>query len=150
MRQKLEITKATYQKALEAHHHAPRNPWQLDAVRYDRARKSIVLVFPTNICFSVPVERVHELAHAKVRDLESIHLTPSGETLVVEGVDAYISSKGLISDILGALPREILTAKFASIGGAKRSALKKKSSVENGRKGGRPKKSVVLVNATTT
>lgn len=140
MRQKFEISKAAYEHALESRKKATRSPWQLDAVRYDRARKSIVLVFPSQIGFSIPVHLVNELAHAKVSELESIYLTPSGETLVVEGVDAYISTKGLIRDLLEAIPREILAAKFASIGGSKRSAVKKISSAENGRKGGRPKK----------
>lgn len=140
MRQKFEISKAAYQQAIENRQKAPRNPWQLDAVRYDRVRKSIVLVFPKHISFSIPVELINELTHAKARELESIYLTPSGETLVVEGVDAYISTKGLIRDILEAMPREILTAKFASIGGSQRSTIKKISSAENGRKGGRPKK----------
>lgn len=147
MRQKLEITKAAYQQAIANQQKTPRSPWQLDEVRYDRARKSIVLVFPKHISFSIPVELINELAHAKVKQLENIYLTPSGETLVVEGVDAYISTKGLISDLLEAVPREVLTAKFASIGGAQRSAIKKISSAENGRKGGRPKKTDCIESA---
>ncbi len=140
MSEKFEITEIAYQQALAKSKNVPRNPWQLDSVEYDKTRKRIILVFPRAVGFAIPVALVDELANAKDKDLEKIHLTPSGETLVVEGVDAYISTKGLIEDILGSIPKEIIAARFGSIGGSRTSTVKKSSSAENGRKGGRPKK----------
>jgi hypothetical protein len=139
MPKEFTLSQSDYEEALLKSAKRPRSPWQLDAVVYDKARKSIVLIFPERFGFSIPIHHVDELATAKIKDIEKIFLTPSGETLVVEGVDAYISAKGLIEDMLKSIPRGILTSNFASIGGAKTSANKRSSSIENGRKGGRPK-----------
>jgi hypothetical protein len=85
MPKEFTLSQSDYEEAILESAKRPRSPWQLDAVVYDKARKSIVLIFPERFGFSIPVHRVDELATAKIKDIEKIFLTPSGETLVVEG-----------------------------------------------------------------
>lgn len=142
MKKRIQISENDYQAALEESRNAPRNPWQLSAVLYDSVRNRIVMSFSQGVEFVLPVEFIEEFSKAKKKDLQKIYLTPSGETIVIDEVDAHISTKSLIEAVFSSLPPKLISSKFASRGGARTSAAKKVTSAENGRKGGRPKKHV--------
>jgi hypothetical protein len=142
MRKEFAISEKSYRDALKRSSASPNDPWRLRTVAYDKRSGSIVMSLSIGVSFLVPAEQIAELSGASISGLSKIYLTPSGETLVVESVDAHISAKGLISDVLSRFPVEFFTSRFAAIGGARTSSQKKLSSVENGKKGGRPKKTI--------
>ena len=98
---------------------------------------------PAGVTFLLPVGLIDELADATPKALAGIYLTPSGETAVVDGVDAHIATRGLIDIVLASLPEELIAARFGAIGGAKTGSLKRATSAANGKKGGRPKKEIL-------
>ena len=90
--------------------------------------------------FSLPVKLVSELAAATAEGLAQIHLTPSGEMVVVEQVNAHIGTKGLIETALSVIPATAMAASLGASGGARSSVAKRTAAAENGKKGGRPRK----------
>lgn len=90
---------------------------------------------------SLPVKSIDELRRAKLIDLEQVRLSPSKTSVIVDGVDAFISVEGLLRDLGTQSPplRAMFAHMFAANGGQRTSGAKKKASAENGKKGGRPK-----------
>jgi hypothetical protein len=73
--------------------------WSFESVRYVPLQKSVELFVTPHFKFSISVAMIAELAQASDDVLAKMYLTPSGETLVIEGADAYISLPGLFRDL---------------------------------------------------
>jgi hypothetical protein len=116
------------------------SPWRLASVNYDRHRNCIVMEFANGVELSMPVNLVGELYAATADGLAQIHLSPSGEMVVVEQVDAHIGTKGLIETALSVIPATAMAASLGASGGARSSVAKRTAAAENGKKGGRPRK----------
>ena len=143
MKKTHHMSQATYEKALADSAMRPRNPWAVDAVEYDGVKKSILMRFPSGVGLALPVSLIDEFASVKPADLLKVYLSPSGETLCLDEVDVHVSTHGLIRDVFAQLPKGILASRFGAIGGSRSSETKKMTSAENGKKGGRPKKTLV-------
>lgn len=102
------------------------------------------MVFEQGVELSLPTSLIPELSGAKARDLDDVFLSPSGEIIVFDALDAHLSTKAVIEAALAVMPQGAFSAKFGAIGGAKSSPAKKISSAENGKKGGRPKKAIAI------
>lgn len=142
MKKTHHISQADYEKALAESAKRPRNPWALDAVEYDGVKKSILMRFPGGVGLALPVSLIDEFASVKAADLLKVYLSPSGETLCLDEAGVHISTHGLIRDVFAQLPKEMLASRFGAIGGSRSSETKKVTSAENGKKGGRPKKTL--------
>ncbi len=113
---------------------------RITSVGYDRRDDKITLALANGIEYRLPVASIAELSQLPKASLEALCLSPSGEVLALELEDVHISTDGLLLDVAGGLPDKILAARFGAAGGARTSALKKASSAENGKLGGRPRK----------
>jgi hypothetical protein len=137
---RITISDEQYKQELAISETRPRPPWSLSSVSYDRRRNRIIMGLAKGVEFSLPVKLVSELSAATAEGLAKIHLTPSGEMVVVEQVDAHIGTKGLIETALSVIPATAMAASLGASGGARSSVAKRTAAAENGKKGGRPRK----------
>lgn len=122
------------------------NLWALESVRFAKADSHmsdhLVLVFPSGDSLGIPFSMVNELRNATPRQLATLQLSPSGDTIICQACDAFISVEGLALDYVR---RQALFAarvvKLSSTAlGSRTSERKRLAAAENGKKGGRPRK----------
>lgn len=123
------------------------NPWALESVRFAKADSHMpahfVLVFPSGDSLGIPFAMVSELHKATARQLATLQLSPSGDTIICQACDAFISVEGLVSDyVRRKAPFAARVMKLSSTAlGSRTSESKRLAAAENGKKGGRPRKS---------
>lgn len=108
-----------------------------ESAEYDR-ESNTVWVYLTNGCtFGFPPALIKELRNASVRAISNITLSPLGNALHWEDLDAHYSIAGLLGGVFGtkAWMRELGRKGGRATSGAKSEAARK-----NGAKGGRPRK----------
>ena len=108
------------------------------AARYDRRTSRIVVKLNTDVHISFPARVAEGLADASPDELATIEITPSGLGLHWPRLDADLYVPGLLAGQFGS--KRWMAAQLGAAGGRARSQAKAKSSRENGRKGGRPRK----------
>ena len=148
-RNRIELTDEAYESSLKEAAAATANPWALAGVKYSK-REGVRLVdlqFPHGFVVGIPLNLLPELEGASEKDLKALQLSPARDTIMAEGVDAYISVEGLLRDFLRAMPGSLVASRFAAAGGSRTSEKKKTSSAENGKKGGRPRKEHAVATA---
>jgi hypothetical protein len=105
------------------------------SVRYDPASGRVVVEFENGAVFMAPTANLEGLAEASQDDLAQVELL--GETgLHWPTLDVDLTISGLMHGIFG-------TARFMEMsrrGGQSRSAAKATAARENGKRGGRPRK----------
>jgi uncharacterized protein DUF2442 len=111
------------------------------AARYDRRTSRVVVKLNTDVQISFPARLAEELADASPDELAEIEITPSGLGLHWPKLDADLYVRGLLSGQLGS--KRWMAALLGAAGGRARSQAKGASSRENGRKGGRPRKTAL-------
>ena len=107
------------------------------SAHYDRQADRIVIELASGCTFLFPPGIAQDLQDATPDQLADIEVSPVGFALHWPQVDVDLSVAGLVAGIFG-------TAKFMDAqrrGGQSRSAAKTAAARENGRKGGRPRKS---------
>jgi hypothetical protein len=115
--------------------------FRAQAVRYLPDHDAIEVITVRNGGFVIPRRLVGVLQDVGVADLAKIDLWPDGSLIEIEDLDIHISVDGMIKAALPVLvPGRIVSGLFAAVGGAATSAAKAKSSRQNGKKGGRPRK----------
>lgn len=138
-----ELTPSAYKALVRYADNRELSPWALDGVRYfsSSGNRMLQLFFP-EFSLGVPLA-IHELSTATVKDLQQLRLSPSGDTIIADSIDAHIRVEGLLKDLSNVSPRfsQLISTLFAVRGGTKSSEKKRRTSAENGRKGGRPRKS---------
>ncbi len=105
------------------------------AARYDGRRGLIVVSLEGGCEFAFPVSLAEGLSGGPRAKLSRIAVSPNGLALhwPLLNVDLYIPS--LIEGVFGS---RRWMQQIGTLGGASRSAAKKKASRENGKRGGRP------------
>ena len=109
------------------------------SARYDRRKARIAIELSSGIEVAFPVRMVQGLAHATAAQLGDIDITPAGLGLHWPRLDADVYLPALLQGVFGT--KRWMASKLGAAGGQKRSAAKARSARENGRKGGRPRKS---------
>jgi len=100
--------------------------------RYDRGNGRVILELTNGYQLGVPVTALPALSVAPRAAVASVALSPGGESLLFDGIDAHYSVSALV---LALSAREI-----GRRGGRARTAAKREAARINGAKGGRPRK----------
>lgn len=133
----MEITEHDFESA-EKRAQALREAGHAVSARYDPATERITIQLNTGIQVVVPRAKIEELASAAPDDLEPIEISPSGLALHWPALDADIYVPGLLQGIFGT--KRWMAAQLGAAGGKVRSPAKASAAQQNGRKGGRPRK----------
>ncbi len=107
------------------------------AARYDRAARRITVDLTNGAHVAIPVERIPELQDAASEDVAAVEVSPSGEALHWERLDADYSVPDLLLVLLG--PKAWRSA-LARAAGRVSTPRKRRAAKRNGAKGGRPRK----------
>ena len=123
------------------------NPFSLASVKFSKADSHmpahVLLVFPSGDSLGIPFAMVNELRSATPRQLATLQLSPAGDTIICQACDAFISVEGLVADYMdrkAAFAARVAKLSAAALG-RRTSESKRLAAVENGKKGGRPRKS---------
>jgi hypothetical protein len=103
------------------------------------ARDRVIVELSTGIEISFSPKQAEGLENANSEELSEIQTTPSGLGLHFPRIDADIYVPAMLEGILGST--KWMAGKMGRIGGQSRSTSKSNAARENGKKGGRPRKS---------
>jgi hypothetical protein len=112
-----------------------------DRVSYDAKSRLIMLHLHGGAILGLPVSAIRELAGAKPSQLHKIRAGFGGESITLEDLDVDISIPGLLRDLVGMTSAAKLLGRK---GGSAKSEAKAAAVRENGKRGGRPRKSPQL------
>jgi len=107
------------------------------SVRFDRSSELIVISLKNGAFFSFPPILAQGLGNATPEDLDDVWLDASGSSVHWDRLDADFNIAGLVAGIFGT---KAWMSQLGRKGGQTTSPAKTKSSRNNGKKGGRPKK----------
>jgi hypothetical protein len=109
------------------------------AARYDPGQALVIVDLRSGYAFGFPPQRIPGLEHATTAQIEKVRISPSGDGLHWDELDAHASLTGLMSEALN------LRDWAPRILGQVRSEAKARAARQNGVKGGRPRKSAMPV-----
>lgn len=145
---KYQITDAEFASALAAGRAEAETEIRAQAVRYVADRDAVEVVTTRHAGFLIPRGWIGALQDVPVEELAQLEIWPDGSAIELETRDIHISVDGLLTAILPAmLPTRTVAAIFASRGGRATSEAKRSSAQENGRRGGRPRKTAKVLPA---
>ena len=113
------------------------------AVRYDRRIGRLVIDLSSGIEIAFRPHDAQGLEHAKVSDLSEIEISPSGLGIHFPKLDADLYLPSLLEGFLGS--RRWIAAQNGKIGGKATSDAKVAAARNNGKLGGRPRKTTAAV-----
>ena len=129
------MTDAMYRVAVKS---AKRNaPHDVTVAQYDRKADTIDLTLRSGVVVKLPRHQIRELKNFAPADVAKIDIQPGGDGISFRKSNVDIYVPGLLADELGPLFAKAMGARSRGRTSEKKAA----SSRENGRKGGRPKKS---------
>jgi hypothetical protein len=108
-----------------------------DRVSYDAKTRLIMLDLRGGAILGLPVSTIRGLAGAKPSQLKTIRAGFDGESITLEDLDVDISIPGLLRDLVGMTSAATLLGRK---GGSATSEAKAAAVRENGKRGGRPRK----------
>jgi hypothetical protein len=104
---------------------------------YDRVAERIHVDLIDGGQFALPAWRIPELRHAPLEDVEAVEVSPSGEALHWERLDADYRVPELLMALIGPTAWK---SELARVAGRVSSPRKRRAAKKNGAKGGRPRK----------
>lgn len=107
--------------------------------RYDRRTERVVVGLSNGVQIAFPVNLAEGLADASADDLNQIEITPTGLGLHWPKLDADVYVPALMQGVFGS--KKWMAAELGAAGGRANTAAKAAAARENGRKGGRPRRS---------
>ena len=107
------------------------------AARYDRATRTLRVRLTNDVTFSIPVSLIPALAQVSDVELSRVEVGPAGIGLHWDRLNVDLTIGGLARAALGT--RALMQAAGAA-GGRVRSAAKAGAARENGKRGGRPRR----------
>lgn len=107
--------------------------------RYDRRTERVVIGLSNGVQIAFPIHLAEGLADASADDLHEIEITPTGLGLHWPKLDADVYVPALMQGVFGS--KKWMAAELGAAGGKASTAAKVAAARENGRKGGRPRRS---------
>lgn len=111
------------------------------AARYDAGRGRVVITLSSGIELGLLPRDVEGLAGASPEDLRVVEVEGMGLGIHFPRLDADLYVPALLEGVLGS--RSWMAARLGAVGGQARSPAKTAPARENGRRGGRPRKTVL-------
>jgi len=130
---------AAVREAREAERIEPRAAF----VSYDAGRGLVLVEMTSGFAFGFAPERAAGLAGASAKQLSTVRISPSGDGLHWDELDAHVSLGGLIAEALN------LREWAPRLMGRIKTEAKAKAARENGAKGGRPRKRTTTLKAVS-
>jgi hypothetical protein len=115
------------------------------SVRYDRRIARVVIVLASGLELAFSPKYAQGLEHAHPADLADAEITPSGLGIHFPHLDADLYLPALLDGFLGS--KRWMAAEIGKIGGAASTEAKVAAARQNGKLGGRPRKSKRLLAA---
>lgn len=115
------------------------------SVRYDRRVARIVITLSSGLDLAFSPKQAQGLEHARPADLANAEITPSGLGIHFPRLDADLYIPALLEGFLGS--KRWMAAEIGKIGGKASTEAKATAARENGKLGGRPKQTKILVPA---
>jgi len=109
--------------------------------KFDRKNKTIQIDFPDGTALTFPTSKIKELRGVSDDQIEQGYLTPRGNALHWDNLDAHYTIAGFVANIFGT--REWMQ-ELGREGGRRKSTAKTLAARLNGMRGGRPRKIVPL------
>lgn len=135
------VTEADIDRALAADAAAARSELRAQRATYDAERDILFFWIEPDAAIGIARGRVPALAGLSSTDMVNLYLWPDGTALEIPEHDVHISIPGLLARIVEELtPPALLRSMLARRGGSATSEAKRRSSAENGKRGGRPRK----------
>jgi len=131
---------AELRRARKASGLAGRSEPRAIAARYDRDTGMVELVLANGCTFAFPAAQAEGLSNAQPELLERLEIMGNGYALRWDELDADLTVPGLLAGRLGS--RRWMAKELGRAGGRVTSPAKARAARENGRKGGRPRRSV--------
>jgi Protein of unknown function (DUF2442) len=134
----IEPTKEEFEAAKAAERARMRGP-QAESAHYDAGRNRVIVRLTTGVELGFAPRDVEGLQDASADDLKAIEVEAFGLGIHFPKLDADLYVPALLEGVLGS--KRWMAAQLGAAGGRTRSAAKTASSRENGRRGGRPRRS---------
>jgi hypothetical protein len=112
------------------------------AVRYDRRIARVVISLASGLQIAFAPRDAQGLENAHPADLVDAEISPSGLGVYFPKLDADIYIPALLEGFLGS--KRWMAAQMGQVGGKASTEAKALAARENGKRGGRPKKGVVV------
>lgn len=114
------------------------------AARYDRKADRIIIELKNGTAFMFPPHIAQGLAQASGDELSNIEISPAGWSLNWPSLDVGFTVEGLLAGVFGGKSwMARLRTEYARQGGRATSEAKRAAARENGKKGGRPKRTAL-------
>ena len=133
----MAVTKTEFEQA-KARALAEREAGHVQSARYNRRGGRVTVQLSTGVEVTFPVTLAEGLAGASPEDLAEIEISPTGLGLHWPRLDADLYVPALLQGVFGS--RSWMASHMGAAGGKSRSSAKTAASRENGRKGGRPRR----------
>jgi hypothetical protein len=111
------------------------------SARYDRRIGRIMIHLSTGLDVAFSPRDAEGLEDATAAQLNAIEISPSGFGIHFPRLDADLYLPALLEGFLGS--RKWMASRLGALGGRSKSVAKAVAAQQNGRSGGRPRKSVI-------
>ncbi len=112
------------------------------SAKYDRHIRRVVVQLSSNLGIFFSPRDAEGLEHATAEQLTGIEISPSGYGLRFPKLDADVYLPSLLEGVFGS--ERWMASRMGRLGGSSRSAAKTMAARENGKKGGRPRRTDVV------
>jgi hypothetical protein len=134
----VELTKEEFETAKARGKARLRGP-RAESAHYDAGRNRIIVRLTTGVELGFAPRDVEGLQHASADDLKVIEVEGFGLGIHFPKLDADLYVPALLQGVLGS--KRWLAAQLGAAGGRARSVAKAAASRQNGKRGGRPRRS---------
>ncbi len=116
---------------------AEETEFRAKSAKYDGRLKLLIVKLNNGAEFRLPPHLIEGLSEASPNQIADVHISGSGDSIHWEKLDIDFSIPGLVSGILGT---KAWMSELGRKGGKKSTSAKSAAAKENGKKGGRPRK----------